>query len=133
MKFPHCAEITCKNFSKLDFSRELKKISTKVGNTATHKVVYTTRMNAEKPPSESGKQARAAVDDEQEKKEAIIYVTFENNLVQVIEDSYNYSFLSIFSEIGGAVGIMVGMSCMTIIEYLLMLHKKSYNLQMGDS
>ena len=51
----------------------------------------------------------------------------------MIEDSYNYSFLSIFSEIGGAVGIMVGMSCMTIIEYLLMLHKKSYNLQMDDS
>ena len=90
-------------------------------------------MNAEKPPSESGKQARVAGVDEQDKKEAIIYVTFENNLVQVIEDSYNYSFLSIFSEIGGAVGIMVGMSCMTIIEYLLMLHKKSYNLQMGDS
>ena len=57
--------------------------------------------------------------------ESIIYLTFENDLVQVIEDQYIYSFMGIFSEIGGAVGILVGMSIMTIVEYLLMLHKKA--------
>ena len=57
--------------------------------------------------------------------ESIIYLTFENDLVQVIEDQYIYSFMGIFSEIGGAVGILVGMSVMTIVEYFLMLQKKA--------
>ena len=61
--------------------------------------------------------------------ESIIYLTFENDLVQVIEDQYVYSFMGIFSEIGGAVGILVGMSVMTIVEYLLMLHKKAVMLK----
>ena len=44
--------------------------------------------------------------------------------VEVIEDQYDNTFISIFSDIGGSIGVLVGMSCMTIVEGLLMLHKK---------
>ena len=55
-----------------------------------------------------------------------LYITFQNSLVKVIEDHYKHSFVSIFSEIGGALGVMIGMSCMTLIEYVLTLHRKIF-------
>ena len=51
-------------------------------------------------------------------------ISFKNFIVESIEDSYDYSFISIFSEIGGSIGILVGMSCMTIIEFLMEMYKK---------
>ena len=48
-----------------------------------------------------------------------IHLSFDGFIVQVIEDSYDYTFISIFSEIGGSIGVLVGMSCMTIVEFLL--------------
>ena len=85
-----------------------------------------------KPPkAKSGKGGKAArikapsLTTKQEDSHSIIYLTFENDLVQVIEDQYVYSIMGIISEIGGAVGILVGMSVMTIVEYFLMLQKKA--------
>ena len=48
-----------------------------------------------------------------------IHLSFDGFIVEVIEDSYDYTFISIFSEIGGSIGILIGMSCMTIVEFLL--------------
>ena len=55
-----------------------------------------------------------------------LYITFQNSLVRVIEDHCKHSFVSIFSEIGGALGVMIGMSCMTLVEYVLTLHRKIF-------
>ena len=57
--------------------------------------------------------------------EAHIKISFKNTMVQVIEDSYDYNFISIFSEIGGSIGILTGISCMSVVEFLLWLHKKT--------
>ena len=59
------------------------------------------------------------------KGQANIKISFKNTMVQVIEDSYDYNFISIFSEIGGSIGILTGISCMSVVEFLLWLHKKS--------
>ena len=59
---------------------------------------------------------------------AKIALTFENTMVEVIQDSYDYTFISIFSEIGGSIGIMIGISCMTIIEFFLMVHKRIHGM-----
>ena len=48
--------------------------------------------------------------------------------VEVIEDNYDYTFISIFSEIGGSIGVLIGMSCMTIVDGLLMIHKKIHSM-----
>ena len=57
--------------------------------------------------------------------EAHIKISFKNTMVQVIEDSYDYNFISIFSEIGGSIGILTGISCMSVVEFLLWFHKKT--------
>ena len=51
---------------------------------------------------------------------------FENYIVKEITDSYDYNFISIFSEIGGSLGILVGMSIMTIVECLANFFLKMY-------
>ena len=101
-------------------------------------VIYSTRGNTEKVkvpnggnggikgPGGPNRNARAPEKSPwQLNGESIMYLSFENNLVQVIEDQYVYSIMGIISEIGGAVGILVGMSVMTIVEYFLMLQKKA--------
>ena len=60
--------------------------------------------------------------------DAKIVLTFENTMVEVIQDSYDYTFISIFSEIGGSIGIMIGISCMTIVEFILMVHKRIHGM-----
>ena len=60
--------------------------------------------------------------------DAKIALTFENTMVEVIQDSYDYTFISIFSEIGGSIGIMIGISCMTIVEFILMVHKRIHGM-----
>ena len=59
---------------------------------------------------------------------AHVTINFENTMVEVIKDSYDYDFISIFSEIGGSIGVLIGMSCMTIVEFGLMLHEKIHSL-----
>ena len=101
-------------------------------------VIYSTRANTEKVkvpnggnggnkgPGGPNRNARAPEKSPwQLNGESIMYLSFENNLVQVIEDQYVYSIMGIISEIGGALGILVGMSVMTIVEYFLMLQKKA--------
>ena len=53
-------------------------------------------------------------------------ISFKNFIVESIEDSYDYNFISIFSEIGGSIGILVGMSCMTIVEFSMEMYKKLF-------
>ena len=52
-------------------------------------------------------------------RKAFLKFSFDGLIVQIIGDSYDYDFFSIFSEIGGSIGILIGMSCMTIVEFLI--------------
>ena len=45
-------------------------------------------------------------------------IQFEDFIVEEITDSYVYNFIKIFSEIGGALGISVGLSVMSIFQLL---------------
>ena len=53
-----------------------------------------------------------------------LYVSFESTMVEVIEDAYDYGPVSIFSEIGGAIGVLTGISCISLVELLIAFHKK---------
>ena len=46
-------------------------------------------------------------------------IHFNDFIVEEIIDSYVDNFITIFSEIGGALGILVGLSCMTVVEFLV--------------
>ena len=52
-----------------------------------------------------------------------IQIFYESFIVEVIKDSYTYTFINIFSEVGGALGILAGLSCMTVIEFLTNIFK----------
>ena len=60
--------------------------------------------------------------------DAKVFVTFENTMVENIMDSYDYTSISIFSEIGGSVGVLTGISCITIVEFLLGIQKKLFEI-----
>ena len=60
--------------------------------------------------------------------DAKVFVTFENTMVENIVDSYDYTSISIFSEIGGSVGVLTGISCITIVEFFLAIQKKLLEL-----
>ena len=53
-------------------------------------------------------------------------IYFENYIVKEITDSYDYNSISIISEIGGSLGILVGMSVMTMVECLANFLLKMY-------
>ena len=57
-----------------------------------------------------------------------VKIYFKDFIVMDITDSYVYNFISIFSEVGGSLGVLIGLSCMTIVEFLanldLTLRKK---------
>ena len=63
-----------------------------------------------------------------------IRIRFKDFIVEEIVDSYVYNYNIIFSEIGGALGVLVGFSGMTLIDYFInimnflskSLHKKGY-------
>ena len=55
---------------------------------------------------------------------ARVYLTFESTMVEVFEDSYDYNPVSIFSEIVGSIGVLTGVSCMSIVELLIAFHRK---------
>ena len=58
--------------------------------------------------------------------EAKVFLTFESTMVENIIDTYDYNSISIFSEIGGSVGVLTGISCITIVEVCLKIHKKLF-------
>ena len=53
----------------------------------------------------------------------MLRITFQNPMVKVIEDHSKHSSLSIFSEIGGSLGLLLGFSCIGIVEYIQKFHK----------
>ena len=60
--------------------------------------------------------------------DAKVLVTFESTMVENVVDSYDYNSISIFSEIGGSVGVLTGISCITIVEIFLKIIKKLIDL-----
>ena len=60
-------------------------------------------------------------------------IHFNDFIVEEIIDSYVDNFITIFSEIGGALGILVGLSCMTVVEFLVyFVSGKNKVLATGD-
>ena len=53
----------------------------------------------------------------------VIKIELQSYIVESITDSYDYDFISIFSEIGGSLGILVGLSIMTLVEFFIDLQK----------
>ena len=47
-----------------------------------------------------------------------VNIQFENAFVEIIQDSYNYPFLSVFAEIGGVLGMLLGLSFFGIFEFV---------------
>ena len=45
-------------------------------------------------------------------------------MVELVTDNYSYTFQSLFGELGGVVGMLLGYSAMSILEDLLNLSKK---------
>ena len=48
-----------------------------------------------------------------------IEIQFQNKLVEVLTDSYSYSTLSLFAELGGVIGMLLGLSVIGSIEKLI--------------
>ena len=53
---------------------------------------------------------------------------YDGFIVEYLEDSYIHSFLTIFSEIGGALGILIGLSCMTVVDSLIGVYKRIWKV-----
>ena len=51
-----------------------------------------------------------------------VQIGFNDLLVEVIKDSYVHTFISIFSEIGGSLGVLVGVSCMSVVEFMINIY-----------
>ena len=51
-----------------------------------------------------------------------VEIGFNDLLVEVIKDSYVHTFISIFSEIGGSLGVLVGVSCMSVVEFMINIY-----------
>ena len=57
--------------------------------------------------------------DNDSKMEARVTIKFENMLVEIIRDSYRYPFISLFAEVGGVLGMLLGLSIFGIFETCL--------------
>ena len=60
----------------------------------------------------------------------VIRIELQSYIVESITDSYDYDFISIFSEIGGSLGILVGLSIMTLVEFFIDLQKALSKFQL---
>ena len=49
----------------------------------------------------------------------LLQVQFNNKLVTVVTDSYSYPFLSLFAELGGVIGMLLGLSVFGLFETVL--------------
>ena len=49
----------------------------------------------------------------------LLQVQFNNKLVTVVTDSYSYPFLSLFAELGGVIGMLLGLSVFGLFEIVL--------------
>ena len=52
-----------------------------------------------------------------------VQIAFNDLLVEVIKDSYVDTFQKIFSDIGGSLGVLVGISCMSVVEFTINIYK----------
>ena len=102
--------ITLTIIKELKHVLQLKQYKNCIDNQPCNSVVYTI-LN---PPSGSQKFTTGISE---------ITIKFKNFIVEYFEDSYDYNLFSIFSEIGGSIGILLGMSFMTVIEVLIELHQ----------
>ena len=64
---------------------------------------------------------KIASDPQISKRWTEIRIKFTNFIVEEIVDSYVYNFYIIFSEIGGAIGILVGLSCMSLVDFTIII------------
>ena len=48
-----------------------------------------------------------------------VNIQFETAFVEIIQDSYNYPFLSMFAELGGVLGMLLGLSFFGIFESII--------------
>ena len=55
-------------------------------------------------------------------------IKYKSFNVEHLEDSYVYSFITIFSEVGGSIGILVGLSCMTVVDSLIEFYRKVFRV-----
>ena len=61
------------------------------------------------------------------KLEAQITIKYENMLVEIIRDSYSYPFISLFAEVGGVLGMLLGLSIYGIFESCFSQLKRCLN------
>ena len=54
------------------------------------------------------------------------YIKYENSLIEIIEDAYSYPFISIFAELGGVLGMLLGLSFFGIFEIIIERLKHSF-------
>ena len=54
------------------------------------------------------------------------YIKYENSLIEIIEDAYSYPFISIFAELGGVLGMLLGLSFSGIFEIIIERLKHSF-------
>ena len=65
--------------------------------------------------------AESAIQYEDDTNISSVKLLFRDYIVEEITDTYNHNFISMFSDVGGALGILVGLSCMTVVEFLINL------------
>ena len=60
-----------------------------------------------------------------------ITIQFESKIVEIIKDSYTYAFLNLFAELGGVVGMLLGLSLFGILDSIVSyfsVHANQYSL-----
>ena len=58
----------------------------------------------------------------------LVNISFKSYIIEEIKDSYYYDFTTILSEIGGSLGILVGVSCMTIFKFCIYVQTRITSL-----
>ena len=64
-------------------------------------------------------------------RERSITIQFESKIVEIIKDSYTYTFLNLFAELGGVVGMLLGLSLFGILDSIVSyfsVHANQYSL-----
>ena len=106
----------CSNSLTLDLIRKLKK--------ALKQLQYEHCMDT-KPCNDVQYMVNLKEAEDSFARFGIRYKSFN---VEHLEDSYVYSFITIFSEVGGSIGILVGLSCMTVVDSLIEFYRKVFRV-----
>ena len=75
---------------------------------------------------DTGKTIADSFDSDGHDKVANVELSFNDMMVELVTDNYSYTFQSLFGELGGVVGMLLGYSAMSILEDLLNLSKKFF-------